>query len=413
MLRWKRILLGVTGGIAAYKAADLASKLAKQGAEVHVGMTAHATEFVNPLTFQALTGNQVISDMFGVNTEVSMTHIDLARRVDGVIIAPATANIIAKMAHGIADDWLSTTLLATQAPILVCPAMNTRMFENPLLQDNLKRLKQFGFHVSPTGFGDLACGEHGPGRLIEVEQILELTSLMLAEKNLQGLRVLVTAGPTREHLDPVRFISNPSTGKMGYACARVAARRGAEVILVSGPSSLSEPMGVRTIKVTTAKEMEAACLAYYPETDVVVKTAAVSDHGPRHVSPHKIKKGEHTETLELTASPDILKRLGQEKKNQILVGFAAETRNLVEYAALKIKEKNLDFIVANDVAQEGAGFGSDTNIVKLLFRDGRVQELPQLPKEEVAEIIFDRIRDRVKDRLAERAGAGPAKGTGG
>ncbi len=398
MLRWKRILLGVTGGIAAYKSADLASKLTKQGADVHVGMTSHAAEFINPLTFQALTGNQVISDMFGANTETSMTHIDLARRVDGVVIAPATANIIGKLAHGIADDWLSTTLLATRAPILVCPAMNTRMFENPIMQDNLNRLKQFGFHVSPTGFGDLACGEHGPGRLLEVEQILELVHLMLSEKNLTGLKVLVTAGPTREHFDPVRFISNPSTGKMGYACARVAARRGAEVILVSGPSSLSEPMGVRTIQVTTAREMEEACLAYYPETDVVIKTAAVSDHGPREVSPHKIKKADQKPTLDLVQSPDILRRLGQEKKRQILVGFAAETRNLVEYAKVKIDEKNLDLIVANDVAQEGAGFGSDTNIVKILFRDGLVQELPRLPKEEVADIILDRVKDLIEAR---------------
>ncbi len=396
MLRWKRILLGITGGIAAYKGADLASKLTKQGAEVHVGMTAHATEFITPLTFQALTGNQVIVDMFGANTEVSMTHIDLARRVDGVVIAPATANIIAKMAHGIADDWLSTTLLATKAPILVCPAMNTRMFENPILQENLEKLKKFGFHVSPTGFGDLACGEHGPGRLIEVEQILELLGLMLAEKNLKGLKVLVTAGPTREHMDPVRFISNPSTGKMGYACARVAARRGAEVVLVSGPSNLSEPLGVRTIRVTTAREMEEACLAYYPETDVVVKTAAVSDHGPRETSRHKIKKADQGLTLDLAPTPDILRRLGREKKKQILVGFAAETQNLVDYAKIKIREKNLDFIVANDVAQEGAGFGSDTNIVKILHRDGRVQELPRLPKEEVADIIFDRIKDLVE-----------------
>ena len=315
-----------------------------------------------------------------------------------MVIAPATANIIGKLAHGIADDWLSTTLLATRAPILVCPAMNTRMFENPIMQDNLNRLKQFGFHVSPTGFGDLACGEHGPGRLLEVEQILELVHLMLSEKNLTGLKVLVTAGPTREHFDPVRFISNPSTGKMGYACARVAARRGAEVILVSGPSSLSEPMGVRTIQVTTAREMEEACLAYYPETDVVIKTAAVSDHGPREVSPHKIKKADQKPTLDLVQSPDILKRLGQEKKRQILVGFAAETRNLVEYAKVKIDEKNLDLIVANDVAQEGAGFGSDTNIVKILFRDGLVQELPRLPKEEVADIILDRVKDLIEAR---------------
>lgn len=398
MLRWKRILLGITGGIAAYKAADLCSKLVKAGAEVRVGMTAHATEFVSPLTFQALSGNQVVVDMFGPATETSMTHIDLARRVDGVVLAPCTANVIAKLAHGIADDWLSTTLLATQAPILVCPAMNTRMFENKIVQANLATLKRYGFHVAPTGYGDLACGEHGPGRLIEVEQILEFVALMLAEKSMSGLKVLVTAGPTREHIDPVRYISNPSSGKMGYACARIAAARGAEVTLVSGPSQLEPPVGARLIKVTTAGEMLDACLAYYDRTDVVIKAAAVSDQGPREINLHKVKKDQLETSLEMTPRPDILKRLGAEKKDQVLVGFAAETQNLVEHAKAKIASKNLDFIVANDVAQEGAGFGSDTNIVKILQPNGHVQELPMLPKDEVAEIIMDRVVEVVQTR---------------
>lgn len=383
--------MGVSGGIAAYKAADLASKLVKEGADVHVGMTRHATEFVSPLTFQALTSNQVVVDMFGPTTGVTMTHIDLARRVDVVVIAPATANIIGKLANGIADDWLTTTLLATKAPILVCPAMNTRMFENKVVQANLNRLKEFGLHVAPTGFGDLACGEHGAGRLIEIEQIIELTHLLVADKDLAGYRILVTAGPTREHLDPVRYLSNPSSGKMGYACARVAARRGAEVILVSGPSDLAEPVGVRTLHVSTAEEMLSACLAYFPEVDAVIKAAAVSDHGPAEISRHKVKKTGRAIDLELTPRPDILQRLGREKKDQLLVGFAAETQHLVENARTKIEAKNLDFIVANDVAQEGAGFGTDTNIVKILSRQGQVHELPLLSKEEVAEIIFDRV----------------------
>jgi len=398
MLRWKRILLGVSGGIAAYKAADLASKLVKKGADVHVGMTRHATEFVNPLTFQALTANQVIVDMFGPVSGVTMTHIDLARRVDVVVIAPATANIIGKLAHGIADDWLTTTILATKAPILICPAMNTRMFENRAVQANLARLKEFGLHVAPAGYGDLACGEHGAGRLIEVEQIIEFTHLLVADKDLAGVKVLVTAGPTREHLDPVRYISNPSSGKMGYACARVAARRGAEVVLVSGPSGLADPVGVRTLHVSTAEEMLSACLAYFPQVDVVIKAAAVSDHGPAEISRHKVKKTGQSIHLELTPRPDILQRLGREKKDQLLVGFAAETQHLVENARAKIESKNLDFIVANDVAQEGAGFGTDTNIVKILSRRGQVQELPLLSKEEVAEIIFDRVLTELKAR---------------
>jgi len=384
MMRWKRILLGVTGGIAAYKAADLASKLVKLGAEVRVGMTAHATEFIKPLTFQALTGNQVITDMFGPSTESTMSHVDLARRVDGLVIAPCTANMIGKLAHGIADDWLSTTVMATRSPVLICPAMNTRMFQNAMLQANLKRLKEFGFHVTPTAFGDLACGEHGYGRLIETEQILETIHLLLADKDMKGVKVLVTAGPTREHLDPVRFISNPSTGKMGYACARVAARRGAEVVLVSGPSNLPLPVGVRTVKVTSAAEMLEACLAEFDQCQVVIKAAGVVDYGPTEESPHKIKKSEDGLKLKLARRP----------------GFAAETQKIIDHARAKMVKKNLDFIVANDVAQEGAGFGWDTNIVNILEKGGHVHELPLLPKEEVAQIILDRVLDLVRQKEA-------------
>ncbi len=402
MLRWKRVLLGVTGGIAAYKAADLTSKLVKLGAEVRVALTAHATEFVAPLTFEALSGNAVIVDMFSPQHEGQMSHIDVARRVDAVVIAPCTANMIGKLAHGIADDWLSTAVLATRAPVLICPAMNTRMFENSVVQENLSRLKKHDFHVAPTEYGDLACGERGSGRLVEVEQILEMIHLILAPKDLAGLRVLVTAGPTREHLDPVRFISNPSSGKMGYACARVAARRGAEVVLVSGPSRLTPPVGVRTIKVVSAEEMLQACLEHFPDCGVVIKAAGVVDYGPQEESVQKIKKaGRQSLSLELALTPDILRTLSQKKKDQILVGFAAETEKIIEYARVKMEAKNLDLIVANDVALKGAGFETDTNIVKILQPEGPTQELPLLTKEEVAEIILDRVLDILRRRGAK------------
>jgi len=403
MLRWKRILLGVTGGIAAYKAADLSSKMMKLGAEVRVALTRHATEFVAPLTFQALTGNPVITDMFDPRTEQTMSHIDLARRVDIMVLAPCTANMIGKLAAGIADDWLSTAVLATRAPVLICPAMNTRMFENQVVQGNLTRLAARGFHLAPTGVGDLACGEKGQGRLIEVEQILEMIQLILAEKDLPGRKVLVTAGPTREYLDPVRFISNPSSGKMGYACARAAARRGAEVVLVSGPSRLAPPVGVNLIRVSSGREMLEACLAHFDDADVVIKAAAVVDYGSSQTRPHKIKKHEGVTTLELVKTPDILETMGQRKKQQILVGFAAETQKLVEHAQVKMDKKNLDLIVANDVAQEGAGFESDTNIVKILQRHGPIQELPLLTKDEVAGIILDRVLDLLQHREASKA----------
>ena len=403
MLRWKKILIGVTGSIAAYKAADLTSKLVKEGAEVRVALTGHAAEFVGPLTFQALSGNQVITDMFAPEAHNGMDHIEVTRRIDAMVLAPATANIIGKLAHGIADDWLSTAALATTAPIIICPAMNEQMLKNPAVAENLKRLADRGFTIAPTGSGDLACGETGPGRLIEPERIVELIHFVLADKDLKNLKILVTAGPTREHLDPVRYLSNPSTGKMGYACARVAARRGAEVILVSGPSRLAEPVGVTRVQVTTAQEMVEACLARFDEIDVVIKAAGVGDYAPRESSNHKIKKSGQTMTLELDPTPDTLKTLGRKKTSQVLVGFAAETENVVAHAQAKMEAKNLDLIVANDVAQEGAGFGTDTNIVKILKRGGPVQELPLLSKEEVAEILLDRIRDLARD---------PSRGSG-
>lgn len=398
MLRWKRILLGVTGGIAAYKAADLTSKLAQAGAEVMVSMTSHAREFVSPLTFMALSSNRVITDMFEPDSEAIMSHIDLARRVDCVVVAPCTANMIGKLAGGIADDWLSTTIMATRAPVLICPAMNTRMFENPVVQSNLATLAARGFIIAPTAYGELACGETGYGRLIETPQIMENIQLILSEKDLEGQRMIITAGPTREHLDPVRYLSNPSSGKMGYACARQAAMRGAEVVLVSGPTELDPPVGVTTVRVTSAREMLAACLEYYDTSQVVIKAAAPVDFGPRDYCEQKVKKADAELRPELKLQPDILKSLGQRKNGQILIGFAAETENVINNARSKMLSKNLDLIVANDVAQEGAGFGSDTNIVKIIDLSGHVHELPILPKDEVAGIILDRVAEMIRNR---------------
>lgn len=402
MLRWKRILLGVTGSIAAYKAADLTSKLVKQGAEVRVAMTKNAAQFVAPLTFQALSGKPVITGLFNDEPDSGMSHIELPRRVDAIVLAPCTANLIAKLAHGLADDWLSTAVLATNSPVIVCPAMNARMYTNRVVQENLKVLEGHGYFVAPTEEGDLACGEKGLGRLIEVERIIELIQYVLADKDLKGLKILVTAGPTREHLDPVRFFSNPSSGKMGFACAKAAARRGAEVVLVSGPSRLADPVGVKTIRVTSAKEMAQACLSYYPDCDAVIKAAGVMDLTPARTSGQKIRKADLSLTMEFSLTPDILEDLGRQKAGQILVGFAAETTDLIAHAKEKMARKNLDIIVANDVSQAGAGFESDTNIVKILHRSGTIQELPLLPKDEVAEIILDRVLEIVRSRRQER-----------
>lgn len=397
-MRWKRILLCVTGGIAAYKAADLASQMIKQGAEVRAAMTANATKFVGPLTFQALTGKPVITDMFELGQESRISHIDMARHIDAAVIAPCTANVIGKLANGIADDWITTTLLATRAPRLICPAMNSRMFENSIVQENLSRLAAHGYIIAPTGYGALACGEVGAGRLLEPEQILERIEQVLAERDLTGLKFLVTAGPTREFIDPVRYLSNPSSGKMGYACARAAARRGAEVVLVSGPAHLPRPEGVKTIMVTTAEEMLAACLEHFVDCHAVIKAAAVGDYTMAQTLDHKAPKTDRAPTLDLILAPDILFQLGQRKKNQVLVGFAAETQKLIDNASGKMKRKNLDMIVANNIAQEGAGFGTDTNIVKILAPDAPIQELPLLPKDEVADIVIDRAVELIRSR---------------
>lgn len=399
MLQGKKIVLGVTGGIAVYKAVDLVSRLRKAGCEVRVVMTEHAQQFVTPLTFKEISGNAVATSMWNANQEFNVEHIALANWADAFLVAPATANILAKMACGLADDLLSTTLLAAQAPIVVCPAMNTGMYQNPATQENIAKLQERGVTVMPLAVGHLACGTSGPGRLPEPQQIVEFVSAFFAgrEGDLRGLRVLVTAAGTREPIDPVRYVGNRSSGKMGYAVAQMAAERGADVLLISGPSALATPPNVRVVNVETTNEMLEACLAAYGDVDIVIKAAAVADYRPRDVADQKIKKKtDDALTVVMDKNPDILKTLGAKKEQQVLVGFAAETQNLLANAREKVVKKNLDMIVANDVTAAGAGFNSDTNIVKFLFANGDVRELEQMPKVDVANRILDeaiRIRN--------------------
>ena len=392
MLKGKKIVLGVTGGIAVYKAVDLVSRLRKQGCEVRVVMTEHAQQFVTPLTFKEISGNQVAVSMWSSNQEFNVEHIALANWADAFVVAPATANIIAKMGYGLADDLLSTTLLAAQAPIVVCPAMNTGMYENVATQENIAKLQGRGITVMPPAVGKLACGTSGAGRLPEPQEIVEFLNAFFAKRegDLRGLKVLVTAAGTREPIDPVRFVGNRSSGKMGYAVAQMAAERGAEVLLISGPSALSIPANVKAIKVETTNEMLEACLESYDKVDIVIKAAAVADYRPRDVAEQKIKKKtDDALTVVMDKNPDILKTLGAKKTHQVLVGFAAETQNLLENARDKVVKKNLDMIVANDVTAAGAGFNADTNIVKFLFANGEVRSLEQMPKVDVANCILD------------------------
>lgn len=399
MLKGKKIVLGVTGGIAVYKAVDLVSRLRKQGCEVRVVMTEHTQQFVTPLTFKEISGNAVATSMWNSNQEFNVEHIALANWADAFLVAPATANILAKMTYGIADDLLSTTLLAAQAPIVVCPAMNTGMYLNAATQENIAKLQSRGITVMPPASGHLACGTSGPGRLPEPQQIVEFMSSFFAgrEGDLRGLKVLVTAAGTREPIDPVRFVGNRSSGKMGYAVAQMAAERGAEVLLISGPSALAVPPNVKAVQVESTNEMLEACLAAYDGVDIVIKAAAVADYRPRDVADQKIKKKtDDALIVVMDKNPDILKTLGAKKTHQVLVGFAAETQNLLANAREKVVKKNLDMIVANDVTAAGAGFNSDTNIVKFLYANGDVCELEQMPKVDVANRILDealRIRN--------------------
>lgn len=391
MLKGKEIVLGVTGGIAVYKAVELLRLLVKAGATVHVVMTKGAKQFVTPLTFQTLSGNPVHSELFNLISEQEIGHISLAERADLFIIAPATANCIGKLACGIADDLLTTTVMATRAPVLIAPAMNVNMYHNPIYRENEERLKKHGYLFVAPACGMLACGYEGEGKLQAPEVILEEAVAALTPKRLAGERVLVTAGPTLEEIDPVRFISNHSSGKMGYAIARQARLRGAEVTLVTGPTALSAPHGVKLVRVESAAEMRDAVLDALERTDIVIKAAAVADYRPRSRSGQKMKKSEAELSIELEKNPDILAEIGATKGGRLLVGFAAETQELLKNAGAKLKAKNLDLVVANDVSQEGAGFNVDTNIVKLLYRDGRVEALPIMGKDELAGEILERV----------------------
>ncbi len=403
MLKGKKIVLGVTGGIAVYKAVDLVSRLRKQGCQVRVVMTEHAQQFVTPLMFKEISGNRVAVSMWNANQEFNVEHIALANWGDAFLVAPATANILAKMAYGLADDLLSTMLLAVQAPIIVCPAMNTGMYENPATQENIARLQQRGVTVMPPGVGMLACGTSGAGRLPEPQQIVDFVNGFFArrEGDLRGLKVLVTAGGTREPIDPVRFVGNRSSGKMGYAAAQMAAERGAEVLLISGPSALQVPPNVRAVQVETTSEMLQACLDAYDDMDIVIKAAAVADYRPHDVAMQKIKKKtDDALTVVMDKNPDILKTLGARKTHQVLVGFAAETQNLLVNAREKVEKKNLDMVVANDVTAAGAGFNADTNIVKFIFASGEVRSLEQMPKTDVANCILDEALKLRQGRMA-------------
>ena len=391
-LSGKKIVLGVTGGIAAYKAVEVVSRLRKAGAQVHVIMTKEAAEFVTELTFREISGQPVTVDMWSKVPHFNVEHIALAQLADLMLLVPATANILAKAATGIADDMLTTTLLATKAPIFAAPAMNTNMYENPITQRNITELKRRGFHIIEPAAGHLACGISGKGRLPEPSDIVRvIEAFFQPEDSLTGRRILVTAGGTIEPLDPVRYIGNRSTGRMGYAIAAEASRRGADVVLISGPSNLPEPSGVETVHIDTARQMQSEVLARFTDADAVIMSAAVADYRPQTVAAEKIKKSDDELVLHLERNPDILFDLGQRKTRQLLVGFAAETCRVEEYAKRKLVKKNLDFIVANDVSQADAGFGVDTNRIKLFAKDGTMTEYPLMSKKELAGIILDHM----------------------
>lgn len=413
LLQGKTIILGVTGGIAAFKAAALASKLAQAGANVDVILTENARQFVQPLTFQALTHRHVYTDTFVEPDPGVIAHIELADKADLVVVAPATANLIGKLANGIADNMLTSTLLATKAPVLIAPAMNVNMYEHPAVQANMKRLAECGYRFLEPNEGLLACGWIGKGRLAEPEEILAAVTRFLASENQEthtlaaagdwtGKKVLITAGPTREKIDPVRYISNHSTGKMGYAIAEAARDRGAEVVLVSGPVSLPKPEGVLVVSVESVQEMYDTVMQHLPDAEVVIKAAAVSDYRPKQVSLQKMKKTGEPLTLELEKAPDILAEVGQRKTHQFVVGFAAETHDVLAYASDKLQRKNLDMIVANDVLQEGAGMGTDTNIVTILARDSEPIQLAKMSKREVADKLLDAILTKQLEAAAAK-----------
>lgn len=395
MLKGKTVLLCLSGSIAAYKIAYLASALKKLGADVHVLMTKNATNFINPITFETLTGNKCLVDTFDRNFEFSVEHVSLAKLADVVLVAPASANVIAKLAHGLADDMLTTTVLACTCKKIISPAMNTRMFENPITQDNLKICEKYGMEVISPANGYLACGDTGAGKMPEPEVLLQyILKEVQYKKDLAGKKILVTAGPTREAIDPVRYITNHSTGKMGYAVAKVAAYRGADVTLVTGPAEAELPMFVNVVKVESAKEMFDAVTERSDGQDAIIKAAAVADYRPKFVNAEKTKKKDQDMAIELERTDDILKWLGEHKKEgQFLCGFSMETQNMLENSRGKLKRKNLDMIVANNLKVEGAGFGTDTNVVTIITEEKEI-ELERMPKEEVADRLLDEIFHR-------------------
>lgn len=395
MLKNKTILLGVTGSIAAYKIASLASMLVKQHANVHVIMTKNATNFMNPITFETLTGNKCLVDTFDRNFEFQVEHVSLAKQADVALVAPASANVIGKMAHGIADDMLTTTLLACKAPILVSPAMNTNMFENPIVQDNLRTLQRYGMKVIAPASGYLACGDTGAGKMPEPETLFaHIEAEIACEKDLVGKRVLVTAGATQEALDPVRYLTNHSTGKMGYALAKAAMLRGAQVTLVSAPTNLTAPLNITLVPVVSAQDMFEAVESHFDETDILIMAAAVADYRPKEFVDHKIKKKEGDNSLELARTTDILGTIGARKRtDQFLCGFSMETEDLLENSMQKLQKKNLDMIAANNLRTQGAGFGTETNVVTLIRLD-EVIELPIMSKTDVAHRILDQVVDK-------------------
>ncbi len=396
MLSGKTVVLGVTGGIACYKAAALASMLKKQHADVQVLMTENATKFVTPITFEQLTGNRALVDTFDRNFVHSVEHIAVADRADMVLIAPATANVIAKLAHGLADDMLTTTVLACRCKKAVAPAMNTGMYENPVTQDNIETLKRYGWEIVEPAEGRLACGTSGKGRLPEPEDLLEVVLHTLAhEKDLSGKRVLVTAGPTQGALDPVRFLSNHSSGRMGYAIANAAARRGAIVTLVSGPTALKKPAYVNTVDIVSAQDMFDAVMRYAEDADIVIKAAAVADYRPATVSDNKLKKSDDALSIPLERTKDILGTLGKNKREgQFLCGFSMETENMLENSRKKLDKKNLDMIAANNVKEAGAGFAVETNVLTLITKDGETA-LPLMSKDAAADALLDAIAKRI------------------
>ncbi len=400
MLENKTVVLGVTGSIAAYKAATLVSMLVKAKANVRVLMTKNGTNIINPIAFESLTGHKCLIDTFDRNFEFKVNHVSLAQQADLFVLAPATANTIAKVANGLADDMLSSVFLACKCPKIICPAMNTAMYENPITQDNLEKCKKYGYKILEPQEGYLACGTTGKGKMLEPETIFEYIENSISyPKDLIGKKILVTAGPTQESLDPVRYITNHSSGKMGYAIAKVAAARGACVTLISGQTELNPPVEVNTIKITTAKEMFEAVKENFCDTDIVIKAAAVADYRPKIISDNKIKKDDNKLFIELERTDDILAYLGKNKKqNQFLCGFSMETQNVIENSKQKLAKKNLDLIIANNIKTQGAGFQTDTNQVIIIGKDFQ-KELPLMSKTEVANCILDEINDFTKNRI--------------